>query len=123
MDVASGGQEEAMALWIFIHGTDIVDRGLIVLFLVFSIFFSLPSLGNFLSTPMILPCDYRKVTACWLSTFIVFDVDFIQETLTSALKWSFLLVPIMSEHKVLPLHVILPHRIFELRFFWLTLSK
>jgi len=34
MDVGSGGQD-----WIFKHGTDIVDRGLIVLF--FGIFFAI----------------------------------------------------------------------------------
>jgi len=37
MDVGSG---EHGSLWIFIHGTDVADRGLIVLFSVFFCFFS-----------------------------------------------------------------------------------
>jgi len=54
MGVGNGRQEGAVAPWIFIHGTDIVDRGLIVLFSVFfcyfSVFFPLSSShppGNF----------------------------------------------------------------------------
>jgi len=43
MDVGSGNRG-AVPPWIFIHGTDIEDRGLIVLF---SDFFSLASTGNF----------------------------------------------------------------------------
>jgi len=46
MGVGSGGREGPCSPWIFIHGTDIVDRDLIVLFFVlflyFSVFFLLP---------------------------------------------------------------------------------
>jgi len=49
MSVGSGGEgpEVAVPLWIFLHGTDIVDRDLIVLFFrsfcYASVFFPLPS--------------------------------------------------------------------------------
>jgi len=42
MGVGSGGQEGAVPPWIFIHGTYIVDRGLIVLFFgLYLLFFGL----------------------------------------------------------------------------------
>jgi len=41
MGVGSGVPGGSWSLWIFIHGTDIVDRGLIVLF--FGIFFRWPT--------------------------------------------------------------------------------
>jgi len=43
MGVGSGGKGAVAPLWIFMHGTDIVDKGLIVLFFdlfPFSVFFS-----------------------------------------------------------------------------------
>jgi len=53
MDVGSGSRAGRArgSLWIFIHGTDIVNKSLIVLFFdrfcYFSVFFSLPPPENF----------------------------------------------------------------------------
>jgi len=54
MSVGSGGQGGgAWPPWIFIHGSNIVDRGLIVLF--FSLFFVAPNpLEIFLPTPLVM---------------------------------------------------------------------
>jgi len=49
MGVGSGGKG-AWPLWIFIHSTNIVDRGLKVLF--FGLFSVDPFLENILSTPL-----------------------------------------------------------------------
>jgi len=54
-----------MAPWIFIHGTDVINKGLIVLFFglfcYFSIFFPLlPPLEIFLSTPLSLDLQHYK---------------------------------------------------------------
>jgi len=50
------GSKGAVPPWIFIHGTDFVDRSLIVLFFrsfsYFSVFFPLPPLKIFLTTPL-----------------------------------------------------------------------
>jgi len=62
MGVGSGGQGGHGPLWIFLHGTDIVDRGLIMLFSVFfAIFRSFsvaPPLEIFLPTPL---CTSRYI--------------------------------------------------------------
>jgi len=54
MGVGSGGQVGRGPPWIFIHSTNIVDRGLKVLFLMFSADFGLFSvaLEIFLLTPL-----------------------------------------------------------------------
>jgi len=59
MIVGSGEQKGAVPPWIFKHGTDVVDSGLIVLFSVFFAIFLLfffrcpPLLENFLPTPLL----------------------------------------------------------------------
>jgi len=50
--VSAAGSKVAVApSWIFIHSTDIVDRGLIVLF--FGLFFAFPHLEIFLAKPLV----------------------------------------------------------------------
>jgi len=62
MCVVRGGQGGRDPSWIFIHGTNIVDRGLKVLFfgpflLIFGIFSVAPLLENFLLTPLLTSDD------------------------------------------------------------------
>jgi len=73
MGGGSGGQG-ACPPWIFIHGTDIVHRFLIVLFFgIFTIFWSFfsappPSLENFLLTPLVMYYlnQWGSSTKCFL---------------------------------------------------------
>jgi len=64
MGVGSGRQGGRSPLWIFIHSTDKVEGGLIVLF--FGLIFSVgPPLKNFLPTP--LNARYNKKIEWWLA--------------------------------------------------------
>jgi len=51
---------DSRGAWIFIHGTDIVERGLIVLFFGLLSFFVIPSPGNFSADALGKVCSQKK---------------------------------------------------------------
>jgi len=69
MGVGSGKQESRGPFWIFIHNTDIVDRGLKVLFfslcLLFCGLFSVGPPGNFFAAA--LGCEYQLLKSFGLT--------------------------------------------------------